>query len=87
VKFHTINHTFETTIKILKFSFYFSNFAMLEPLDANMQTFSSSLFTSPKFMFIGLHVYIPLFYFETQSSTFKKGKANDVLPSSLIDSK
>jgi hypothetical protein len=49
---------------------------MLEPLDVNMQTSSPSSFAGPKFTFIGLHVCIPLFYFETQSSTSKKGKAN-----------
>jgi hypothetical protein len=44
---------------------------MLGPLDANMQTSSP-----PKFTFIGLHVCIPLFYFEIWSFTSKKGKAN-----------
>ncbi len=60
----------------LKIWIFFSNFAMLETLDANMQTSSPSSFASPKFTFIGLHFCTPLFYFETRSSTSKKGKAN-----------
>lgn len=69
----------------LKNFFFFFKLCTLEPLDANMQTFSSSLFASPKFTFIGLHVCTPLFYFETQSSTSKKGKVN-LCPSNLITS-